>query len=141
MTENGRKINLFGEEPRIPVFTRPNALAVNDLRNVTELAKEAGFKYSVAVTKAVWEAARAQGAALRNGESIHRRMWDVLWMLRVAIAKHPLAGDDHVRFDVLLTDSHGRKQRRFMWSGCHPGDGGEPLITIMMQGEDWAVNS
>ena len=55
-------------------------------------------------------------------------------MLRHAI--HCAKGrTDRVTFRVLIWD--GRRHNGVnLWSQCGPGDQGEPVITIMLEGED-----
>jgi hypothetical protein len=63
------------------------------------------------------------------------RVWDVFWMLLVAIRQAP-AGDT-VGFAVsVLTDGAHNRETVHLKSICGPGDDAEPVITIMLPNED-----
>ena len=69
-------------------YTRRQAIADGVLVDVSTLAKEAGFRFPVAVTAAVWAECVTvpDGVA---GQDETGRLWDVLNMLRFAITKQP----------------------------------------------------
>ena len=69
-------------------YTRAQAIADGVLVDVSKLAKEAGFRFPVAVTAAVWAECVTvpDGVA---GQDETGRLWDVLNLLRFAIAKRP----------------------------------------------------
>jgi len=59
----------------------------------------------------------------------------VLWMLRVASGK--AANSDRVHFQVLVhVHGDGLRETVSLWALCGPGDGAQPVITIMVEGED-----
>lgn len=74
------------EGPVIYEYTRKQAIEGGVLIDVTDLAREAGFKYPVAVTAAVWGEYVAVPDACpwqdQNG-----RLWDLLWMFLYAIKR------------------------------------------------------
>lgn len=119
-------------------YTRAQALEDGVLIDVSETAKEVGLKYPVAITARVMgEIVATPCFAARHGETDTGRLWDVLWILRVAIHLQK-PGDDPstCHFPVLATDCKGEKIEHRLWSLCGPGDHMEPVLTIMMQGED-----
>lgn len=130
--------DIDGEPDYISIYTRAQALEDGTLIDVTADAKEAGFKYPVAITAAVMaQVVRPYGVAKEWGESEKGRIWDVLWMLRTAIRSwQPPANSDICRFNVIATDEKGKSVRHELWSQCGPGDDPAPVITIMMRGED-----
>jgi Family of unknown function (DUF6573) len=67
-------------------YTRAQAIADGVLVDVSELAKEAGFRFPVAVTTGVWAECVAvpDGVA---GQDETGRLWDVLNVLRFAIQR------------------------------------------------------
>jgi len=68
------------------------------------------------------------------GQSEAGRLWDVLWMLFVAIKRSP-GGQDMLHYQLIV--SNGVKQETVKpKSICGPGDEGEPVLTIMMPRED-----
>jgi hypothetical protein len=93
---------------------------------------EALIKY--ALTCAAWERCVSvpPGVACQDEAG---RLWDVLWMLRCAAARSdgqlvPFAL--HARND----NSEGTPPLVRLKAVCGPGDGGEPVITVMMPEED-----
>ena len=121
---------LFGEV--IYSYTRAQAIDDGVLIDVSETAREAGFKYPVAVTAGVWGLIEPQDKTA--GQSEDGRLWDTLWMLLVAI-KTGRSAEDLTRFKVIYKMS-GRNQLTDLKAQCHGGDNGEPVITIMLPDED-----
>lgn len=126
------KEGLFGDI--IYAYTREQAIEDGVLVDVSETAREAGFKFPVAVTRAVWcEVIEPDQIAKRHGESEAGRLWDVLWMLLVAI-KAGMDGDT-VRYYLIATRA-GRQHKVELKAVCSPGDTLEPVITVMLPLED-----
>lgn len=69
----------------IHVYTRAQALADGALSDISRLATEAGFRYPVAVTAAVWHILEPSDDLARLGQSATGHAWDVLQVLRAAI--------------------------------------------------------
>jgi len=127
---------MFGEI--IDKYTRQQAIEDGVLIDLSDLAKEAGFKFPLAITAGV-------KAILNNleapGQSFEGRAWDMLTILKLESRR---AAGDTVYFAPLFA----RKDRRCkeaekyitepikMWSKCGPGDNMEPVITVMMPEED-----
>jgi type I site-specific restriction endonuclease len=85
--------NFFGEN--IHIYTRAQALEDGVLVDVSETAREAGFKIPVAVTRAVWDQYIAWTDEDTNNQTIQDeagRLWDVLWMLMCAIKMRSFRG-------------------------------------------------
>jgi hypothetical protein len=144
--------NLWGK----PIFsyTRVEAIAdgmLVDLTSATDdqgqrLCQQAGFKVPVAITRTAWAKTIEAGGSwkpdgdgevleLKGGQSLTGRLWDVLWMLRAASGK--LANTDRVHFQVLVdANGDGRHEMVRLWALCGPGDDAQPVITIMLEGED-----
>ncbi|MBX9787537.1 MAG: hypothetical protein K2Y37_01350 [Pirellulales bacterium] len=117
----------------ISSYSRQHAIEDGVLIDVTGTAREAGFRYPVALTRAVWtkyievpEGVQAQDEA--------GRLWDILWMLSCAIRRHldvdtlffGLSVRNHNRLDELVT----------LKAVCGAGDDLEPVITVMLPDED-----
>ena len=64
------------------------------------------------------------------------RLWDVPMVPRFAIRAANRRGDtDRVHCEVSVFD--GRKSNTVrLWCQCGPGDDAEPVLTIMLEGED-----
>ena len=125
----------------ISVYTRAQAIADGVLVDVTETAKEAGLKFPVAVSAAVWadccqwtEADEAKKGGY--GQSERGRLWDVLSMLRFAI--HAGKNGDRLLYKLSRIPRPGCGAKRLVTlkSICGPGDDAEPVITIMQPDQD-----
>jgi len=126
--------NPFGDMPVIFSYTRAQAIEDGVLIDLTEWAKETGFRYPVACTTTVWSDYVAPSEDLRLlGQSERGRAHDLLWMLLCAIRR---SSGDRIDFETLFLQSpHRRITARFK-AVCGPGDDGEPVITVMLPNED-----
>jgi hypothetical protein len=92
---------LFGEV--IFSYSRAQAIADGVLVDISETAKEAGFRIPVALTRATWaEYVEVPDGVV--GQDIAGRLWDILWMARNAIGRSKGDGPEllfqlHVRND------------------------------------------
>ncbi|MEU2201639.1 DUF6573 family protein [Isoptericola sp. NPDC019482] len=127
--------DLFG--PAIHTYTRAQAIEDGALREVpADLAREAGFRYPLALTSAAWADAVAWDHGGVQGET--GRLWDVLTMARHALANTP-PWEDRALFDVLRVPNAPRAQsprRTTLRVHFGPGDNAEPVLTILMPNED-----
>jgi len=116
-------------------YSRAQAIADGVLVDVSDMAKEAGFRYPVAMTAAAWADCVAWPDSNRGaGQSESGRLWDVLWMTKLAIKG---ADGDRVMVTVLRVPARGgRAAPAALQAVVGPGDGWEPVITIMLPGED-----
>jgi len=103
---------------------------------VSDLAREAGFVFPVALTERLYHSCVVPALDLvAEGQSIQGRLWDLLFVLRFAIAK--ARNTDTVLFKVLFLMSHGADPVPIeLKAVCGPGDDGEPVLTIMLPDED-----
>ena len=126
---------MFEEADVIYSYTRQQAIDDGVLIDVTETAKECGFRYPVALTTRVWtEVIVPDDEAKKYGQSESGRLWDLLWLLFVAIKTSKAPGEE-IRYSVIVSD--GRKRRTAQLKAlCGPGDKGEPVLTIMDPAED-----
>lgn len=121
----------------IYAYTRAQAIADGVLVDVSKLAREAGFKIPVAVTAGVW----AECVAVPNGVTCQDetgRLWDVLFMLHHAIATSPNPKSDRVDFALHVRNDNreGTPPLVKLYALCGPGDDAEPVVTVMLPGED-----
>jgi hypothetical protein len=129
-------VELFGEP--IHTYTRQQALDDGFLIDVSSLAREAGISFSVALTQGAWaDCVEWSGADSKRQtyQDEAGRLWDVLWMLKLAARR----GGSEIRFQLYRVPRGGRgvKPRLTVLKAiCGPGDQGEPVITIMLPGED-----
>lgn len=116
-------------------YSRAQAIADGVLHDASALAEEAGFRYPVALTAAAWADCVAWPAGRCGvGQSEKGRLWDVLYMARLAIKR---ATGPMVQFTVLVAHAGGcRPQPIRLKMMVGPGDELEPVITIMLPSED-----
>ena len=131
---------MFEESDVVFRYTRKQAIADGVLVDLMQpetasLVREAGFKWPVAMTAGAFsETVCPIGGAVPEGQDLNGRLWDVLRNLWLAVR---LRGhrSDRVSFQVLVWDGQRRQTVR-LWSLCGPGDQGEPVLTVMLEGED-----
>ncbi len=130
---------LFGDV--IYTYTRAQAIEDGVLIDASEMADEAGFKWPVALTAAVWADCVAWSDADNERQAYQDqsgRLWDVLFMASYAIRTANNA-DQQLAFELqrIPRDGHATmSQRRSLKLILGPGDDGKPVITIMLPGED-----
>ena len=123
---------LFG--PVIYAYTRAQAIEDGVLLDVTETAREVGFKLPVAITEALHNRLTPSKADADLGQDYEDRLWDVLWLAAFTI-KLADPGTDTVTFTVVLQEAEGKSGRPQntdlrLRAICGPGDEGEPVITV-----------
>jgi hypothetical protein len=119
----------------ISVYTRAQALE-DGLVDVSEMAKEAGIKFPVALTAAVYGQYVEVPEGI-TGQDERGRLWDILWMFRCAAAKF----DGSTLLFKLYVRNHtrerlGSRDLVTLKAVCGPGDTPDPVITIMLPEED-----
>ncbi|MCE9560507.1 MAG: hypothetical protein K8U57_00490 [Planctomycetes bacterium] len=121
------------DEELIFRYTRADALADGVLVDVTTTAREAGIRHPTAVTQAVFERCVRVPEGV-GGQDEAGRTWDVLWMLRLAVARS--SGGELLLYTVLVWNDATGPQPVQLKALCHPGDDAKPVITILMPEED-----
>ena len=120
----------FGEP--ISTYTRAQAIEDGILVDVSTAAREAGFKFPVAVTPTVWDGYVVPDSRARYYQDEMGRLWDILSVLRFYVRR----GGSEIRFPVTMI-MKARQRRNIVFKAlCGPGDDAEPVITIMMPDED-----
>src|SRR5215831_16476481 len=126
---------MFENADLIHRYSREDALRDGVLIDVSATTREAGTRYPVALTRAAWErCVKVPPGVVCQDEA--GRLWDVLWLLRLAIARNE--GGRELRFGVHVRNDNrdGVPPLVQLRAVCAPGDQGEPVITIMQDGED-----
>jgi hypothetical protein len=119
----------------VSVYTRAQALEDGVLVDAGDVAREAGFRFPVALTQAAWALTVALSpAAKRAGQDVSGRLWDVLTLLRVGIGRVS-PGTADLMFTVLCSTTRVRPTLLRLRAVIGPGDKGEPVLTIMLPGE------
>lgn len=134
----------------ISTYTRTQALADGTLIDAGQMACEAGWKIPVALTAAVWADCVAwtkeDTDRKRIGQDVEGRLWDVLWMARVAARSHiarcknePDTDPSRCAMVVYRVPRAGHTgdpelvELKIIIDG---GDNGEPVATILEPLED-----
>jgi len=129
----------FGEV--ISTYTRAQAIEDGVLIDAGSMAREAGFKWPVALTSTVW----ADCVAWTEDDSkqqVHQdqsgRLWDVLYMASHAIRTSNDPGDRLLfQFYRVVRDGHSTEAVLVTLKLIiGPGDAGEPVITILLPNEN-----
>jgi hypothetical protein len=123
---------LFG--PVIYAYTRAQAIEDGVLVDVTETAKEVGFKLPVVITEALPNCLTPTKADASIGQTYDGRLWDVLWLAAFTI-KLTDRGTDTVTFTVVQQEVEAKsgqlkRVELRLRAVCGSGDEGEPVITI-----------
>jgi hypothetical protein len=118
------------------IYSRSDAIRDGVLIDVTSVASEAGIRFPVALTRAVWErCVTVPPGVICQDEA--GRLWDVLWMLRCAI-RGSKDGGSEVRFALHVRNDNRESTPPLvrLKAVCGPGDQGEPVVTVLMPDED-----
>jgi hypothetical protein len=125
---------MFEDADLIHRYSRADAIRDGVLIDVSATARQAGFRYPVALTVAAWAKCVAVPPGV-EGQDEAGRLWDVLWLLACA-ARRGDAGPE-VPFAVhVRNDNRDRTPPLVRLKAvCGPGDRGEPVATVMLPGE------
>ncbi len=114
-------------------YTRKMALEDGVLIDISEMAKEAGFKVPVAVTATLYNSILIPVESLKEqGQDSSGRIWDMLILLNLESSG---CCKNHILFSVRMQMNTGSELIQ-MKSVIGSGDKGEPVITIMLPHED-----
>jgi hypothetical protein len=119
-------------------YSRAQAVAEGVLIDVSRMAREAGFRFPVALTYRAWTDCVEWDEVNDAPQDEEGRLWDVLCLASLA-AKKSGGGQSRVTFEVLRVPNTRRALRPMpteLVMHIGPGDTGEPVITIMKPGED-----
>jgi hypothetical protein len=128
---------MFEDAEVISRYTRAEAIEDGVLVDISETARECGFKFPVAMTRDAFEDCVTwdEGNAGLQDES--GRLWDVVWMGLNAI-RRCAPGTDRLPFDLYRIPNTPRAttpRRTTLVLHIGPGDTPEPVMTIMLPGE------
>ncbi len=135
MTTEKDSGNPFDDAPVIFSYSRRQAIEDGVLIDLTEWAKQTGFKFPVACTAAVWNGYIVPPPGMEGyGQSERGRAHDILWLLWCAIRRGQ--GGSQVDFEVIFLQDPERQETVQFKALCGPGDQGDPVITILRPEED-----
>ena len=118
----------------IYTYTRKQAIADGIQREISDVAKEEGFKFRTFMTESAWSTC-VQVPEGVTGQDERGRLHDIFWMLHCAI-RNMKTKDNLVSFEVLVrvnNQEHGMRKYRLL-SQCGPVDIDDPTpsLTIML---------
>ena len=126
---------MTNDRQHIFAYTRKQAIEDGVLIDVSEMAKEAGFKYSTTLTSMLWQAAVAVPPDLEGEQDENGRLWDVLSMAAV-VARQQRTPTDTVHFVVAVRNEPNRPLLDVRIKAvCGPGDDAKPVVTLMLPWE------
>ena len=127
-------ITAFG--PVVYAYTRAQAVADGVQVEVTKTAQEAGIKFPMFLTRAVFDAYVAVPKGV-SGQDEAGRLWDVVWMTRFAILR-ARPGVDRVPVALYVRNDNRAAKLIKLIATCGPLDIDDPApaITVMLPDED-----
>ena len=126
--------NFFGGV--IYAYTRAQAIADGVQVEVTKTAQEAGIKFPMFLTRAVYDAYVTVPPDV-TGQDEAGRLWDVVWMTRFAILRAH-GHTDRCPVALYVRNDNTRAKLVKLIATCGPldMDDPQPAITVMMPDED-----
>jgi hypothetical protein len=126
----------FADAEILYSYTRKDALADGGQIDVSTIAREAGLKFPVYLTRAVWEnyVRVPEGVQAQDEKG---RLWDIVWMLRCA-ARRTSGPQMNFRLHV-RNDNRDRMPPLITLKavcGALDIDDPQPAITVLMPDED-----
>jgi len=139
-TETPAADNFWADAEIIHSYTRAQALADGELVDVTETAKEAGFRHPVAMTRAAYADLVSWNDKNAAYQDVSGRLWDVLYMGMFAIKRGAQPDSRNtITYGMLRVPNTPRAHEPRnveVRLAVGPGDNAEPVMTIMLPGED-----
>lgn len=123
--------SIFGKV--IYSYSRTQAIEDGVLVSIPANIYSKYFKYPVAITSSAWNLIEMAIDSPQHQNSLEGVLCDILWMSQRGITKR-IDENQHL-FQVIITGT-GRKRSHTFKIMCHPGDQGEPVLTVMMPEED-----
>ncbi len=125
---------IFGQ----PIYTYTRAQAVADglQVEVTKTAQEAGIRFPMFITRAVYDTYVTVPPGV-TGQDEPGRLWDLVWMTRFAIMRSK-PGVDRLPVALYVRNDDVRSRLVKLVAVCGPLDFDDPApaITLMMPDED-----
>ena len=116
----------------IYAYTRSQAVADGVQVEVTKTAQEAGIKFPVFLTRAVFDAYVAVPPNV-TGQDEAGRLWDIIWMTKFAIMRAH-SGTDRIPVALYVRNDNRAARLVKLIATCGPLDidDPQPAITIML---------
>ena len=126
---------LYSSAELISVFTRADALSDGILSDVSEIAEEEGFKVPVALTRAAYLSIEPSEEERSRGDDLRGRLHDLFWTMSQALRRKSYLEASRIDFQLNLFQD-GNHISLALRALLHPGDRGEPVMTILLPNED-----
>ncbi len=126
----------FEDEPIVYSYTRRQAIDDGVLVDLTDFSPDHGIVFPTACTAGVYHRYLVPDKTLAaQGQSLEGRIHDLLSTLAAAIKQQ---GDKahRLRFQTAFLMPTGRQATVAFTCICGPDDAGEPVLTILLPGED-----
>ena len=124
----------FGEV--IYSYTRKQAVADGVQVDLTKTAQEAGIRFQVFITRTAFDAYVTVPPNV-SGQDEAGKLWDIVWMLRIAIQRSQ-PGCDRVPVGLYVRNDNRAAKLVNLIATCGPLDidDPQPAITVMLPGEN-----
>jgi len=129
------KKGMFDAADYISIYTRGDALKDGFLIDISPVAKEEGFLVPAAVTCEAYREIRPHEEPGPSGQDLRDRLHDMFWRLRLHATQKRFSDTDRLSFSFLIAENCVSRTVKLV-SVVHPGDQGEPVMTIMLPHED-----
>ena len=126
---------MFENAHTVHRYSRADALHDGVLIDVSVVARDAGIRFPVALTRSAWERCVAVPPGVTFQDEAGR-LWDVVWLLAYAIRVGADGQEVPFGIHVRNDDRSGTPPLVRLKALCGPGDQGEPVITVMLPDED-----
>lgn len=132
--QNKTAADIFG--PVLYTYSRSQAVADGLQVEVSKVAEEAGIRFPVFLTRAVYDSFVIVPTGV-TGQDEAGRLWDLVWMLRFAIRKAQ-HGQARLPFALYVRNNNKAPRLIKLVAMCGPLDidDPQPAITIMLPDED-----
>jgi hypothetical protein len=132
--QNKTAADIFG--PVLYTYSRSQAVADGLQVEVSKVAEEAGIRFPVFLTRAVYDSFVIVPTGV-TGQDEAGRLWDLVWMLRFAIRKAQ-HGQARLPFALYIRNDNKAPRLIKLVAMCGPLDidDPQPAITIMLPDED-----
>lgn len=130
--------SLFADAPVISRYTREKAIEDGHLVIIpSDIRAEAGIVHPAAMTSQVFDLVNPTSSERTHGQSQDGRLWDLAWMMRLAMGS--ARRTNVVQFKVIFLVDGSRdgvetiSQRTATLSvHCGPGDTPAPVLTVKL---------
>lgn len=125
---------IFEDATVVHSYSRAQAIEDGVLVDIGTTAREAGFRFPVAMTRSVWDKFVKVPPRVECQDEAGR-LWDILWMCSLAAKR---TSGSVIRFKVHVRNNNRRGMPpAFEFKAiCGPGDDMASVITIMLPHED-----